>query len=106
MRLTGEIPGATHQLFLDRGRPRDYRYLEPSNFCAIRFRYQARIVSGLATQAISRRAFLPTRLPISDGVTSDTTEFRVALDSGERYQRFGPNRRIRDYKWPNSCVAT
>ena len=36
----------------------------PSNFCATSRRYQARIVSGLATRAISR-AFRPNRFAMS-----------------------------------------
>ncbi len=51
------------QLFIDLWSSGYWRCLEPSNFRAISFRYQARIVSGLATQAISHRAFLPTRFP-------------------------------------------
>src|SRR5262249_25465556 len=41
------------------GRPGYDRFFEPSNFWAMSFRYQARIVSGLATQATSRSTLRP-----------------------------------------------
>ena len=40
----------------------------PSYFWAISFRYQARMVSGLATQPTSRSALRPKRFPISASV--------------------------------------
>src|SRR5215472_6081526 len=48
-----------------RGRPGYGRDREPSNLRAISRRYQARIVSGLATQATLSRAFRRSRFPIS-----------------------------------------
>ena len=49
-----------------RGWPGDEaRNLEPSNLRAMRRRYQARMVSGLATQATCWRVARPSRLPIS-----------------------------------------
>ena len=39
--------------------------LEPSNFLVMSLRYQARMVSGLATQATPRSALRPSRFPIS-----------------------------------------
>jgi hypothetical protein len=47
------------------GRPGYCRCLEPSNFLATSLRYQAKMVSGLATQATARSAFRPRRFPIS-----------------------------------------
>ncbi len=47
------------------GRPGEVRFLEPSNLRAIRRRYHARIVSGLAIQATRWSAVRPSRLPIS-----------------------------------------
>lgn len=50
------------------GRPGYWRCWEPSKFSTLSFRYQARIVSGLATQATSRSAFRRRRFPISVSV--------------------------------------
>ena len=55
------------------GRPGYSRFLEPSNFWAINFRYQARIVSGLAMLAISLSALRPRRLPISARVARSSS---------------------------------
>jgi hypothetical protein len=59
------------------GRPGYCRCLEPSNFWAINLRYQARIVSGFATQATSWSALRPRRLPISGRVTRSGLESRT-----------------------------
>src|SRR5258705_4688304 len=48
-----------------RGRPGEVRNLEPSNLRAMSRRYQARMVSGLATQATCWSAVRPSRLLIS-----------------------------------------
>src|SRR5215471_15661042 len=50
---------------LVRGRPGDRRFLQPSNFSATSRRYQARMVSGLASRATGCRPLRPKRLPIS-----------------------------------------
>ena len=50
------------------GLPGTRRCFEPSNLWATALRYHARIVSGLATQATCRRAFRPSRLPISASI--------------------------------------
>jgi hypothetical protein len=42
---------------------------DPSNFCVIRRRYQARMVSGLPTCATCFSALRPSRLAISPNVT-------------------------------------
>ena len=47
------------------GRPGYCRCLEPSNFLATSLRYQAKMVSGWATQATARSALRPRRFPIS-----------------------------------------
>jgi hypothetical protein len=47
------------------GRPGYCRCLEPSNSLATSLRYQAKMVSGLATQATARSALRPRRFPIS-----------------------------------------
>jgi hypothetical protein len=64
------------------GRPGSVRRFDPSNFCATSLRYQARSASGLATRAISFRAWRPSRFAISAKVD------RSALD-----------RRKRDGRW-------
>jgi hypothetical protein len=58
------------------GRPGYCRCLKPSNFWASSLRYQARIVSGLATHATSRSALRPRRFPISARVIRSGSERR------------------------------
>ena len=61
---------------LIRGRPGKERNFEPSNFLAMSRRYQARIVSGFATQATSFSALRPSRLPISASVDRSGSDRR------------------------------
>jgi hypothetical protein len=49
--LSGEAHNEGFQFGAMRGRPGEVRNLEPSNLRAMSRRYQARMVSGLATQA-------------------------------------------------------
>src|SRR5215472_19162299 len=71
-----------------RGRPGDVRNCEPSNLWAISRRYQARIVSGLATQATFPRALRPTRLPISARVRRSGSDRRSRAGRWARRTRF------------------
>jgi hypothetical protein len=61
------------------------RYFEPSNFRAISFRYQAKMVSGLATQATYFSAVRPSRLPISASVDRSGSDSRSR--AGRRARR-------------------
>jgi hypothetical protein len=74
------------------GRPGYCRCLEPSNFLATSFRYQARMVSGLATQATSRSALRPTRFPISARVARSGSLNRNLDGSFARRIRFSAAR--------------
>src|SRR5262252_3208660 len=71
-----------------RGRPGYLRDCEPSNLRAISRRYQARIVSGLATQATFSRALRPTRFPISASVRRSGSDRRICAGKWSRKIRF------------------
>jgi len=57
-----------------RGRPGDRRFLQPSNFSATSWRYQARMVSGLARRASCSSPLRPKRLPISARVARSPSD--------------------------------
>ena len=67
--LRGQIKG---RLLLSE-RPTRWRILDPSNFLAMSFRYQASSVSGSATAANSSKAFRPSPWAISANVAFSPT---------------------------------
>ena len=70
---------ANHQildLWISGGRPGDRRFLQPSNFSATSWRYQARMVSSLARHATRSSPLRPNRLPISARVARSPSESR------------------------------
>jgi hypothetical protein len=79
-----------HQLFdlrFDWRSSRRSALFDPSNLWATSLRYHARIVSGLDTQAICRRAFRLSRLPISASVDLCASNSRTLFGSCARRMR-------------------
>ena len=75
-----------------RGRPGYERCFDRSNFAAINRRYQARIVSGLATQATCARALRPSLFPISASVSRSGSDSRRYEGRCDRRIRFSAAR--------------
>jgi hypothetical protein len=68
------------------------RRLDPSNWRAISPQYQARIVSGLATQATCSSALRPSLLPISASVALSGSDRRKRVGRCDRKMRFSTAR--------------
>ncbi len=90
--LFGQCENQFGNLWLIRGRPGYDRNFDPSNFCAISWRYHARMVSGFATQATSFNKLRPSRLPISASVDLSGSESRTRGGRCARSMRFSAAR--------------